>query len=207
MTTTVLKKRGRHRDAGPGSAERAKGLVTVASALVIGLVASGATWSAFNAQTANSNNQFNTGTVTITDNSSGAAMFTSANLRPGVPVSKCIKVTYTGSLSAGVKLYGSTTGTLSSYLTLQVTRGDVSSGAFGDCTNFTPDAATYGLGPGVLYSGPMTSFPSSLGGAVADPNSSWSQNEAHFYRFTVDVADDNAAEGKSATSAFTWDAR
>jgi predicted ribosomally synthesized peptide with SipW-like signal peptide len=205
MTRTVNANRGRHRTAGSG--ERTKGLVTVASALVIGLIASGATWSAFNAQTSNANNQFNTGTVTITDNDAEAAMFSVASMRPGVPVSRCIKVTYTGSLSTGVKLYGTSTGALASYLTLSVTRGDVSSGAFGDCTNFTPDAASYGLGPGVLYSGTMPSFPNALGSAIADPNATWAQNEAHFYRFTVDVADDNNAEGKNATAAFTWDAR
>ena len=79
---------------------------------MIGLIASGATWSAFNAQTSNSNNQFNTGTVTITDNDAEAAMFSVTNMRPGTPVSRCIKVTYTGSMPTGVKLYGTSTGTL-----------------------------------------------------------------------------------------------
>ena len=204
--TMTSNKPGRHRAAGSGG--RTKGLVTTAAALVIGLVASGATWSAFNAQTSNGSNQFNTGTVSITDNSSGSAMFTAASMRPGQPVSKCIKVTYTGSMAAAVKLYGSSTGTLGSYLTLSVTRGDVSSGAFGDCTNFTADATNHaGLGAGVLYSGPMTGFPGTLGTAIADPLAAWPQNEAHFYKFTVDVADDNAAENKTATAAFTWDAR
>ena len=46
-----------------------------------------------------------------------------------------------------------------------------------------------------------------LGTAVADPNSTWTQNEAHWYKFTVDVADDNNAENKSTTAAFVWDAR
>ena len=205
MTTTAT--RGRHR---PPAArrERAKGLVTVASALVIGLVASGATWSAFNAQTANSGNTFNTGTVTITDNDAEAAMFTVTGMRPGNPVSRCIRVTYTGSLTSGVKLYGSSTGGLESYLQLTVTRGAISSGAFPDCTNFTPDAANHsGLGAGVLYSGSLSAFPSTQGTGVTDPTAAWAQNEVHSYRFTVDVVDDNAAEGRTCTTAFTWDAR
>ena len=198
---------GRHRDA--HGAERTKGIVTIASALVIGLIASGATWSAFNAQTTNAGNSFNSGTVTIADNDSDVAMFTATGMRPGASVSRCIKVTYTGSLTSGVKLYGATNnGGLEPYLQMTVTRGTVSSGAFGDCTNFTADATNYnGLGAGVLSSGLMNAFPTTLGSAIADPNTAWAQNEAHWYKFTADVADDNNAEGKNSTVAFTWDAR
>jgi hypothetical protein len=194
--------RSRHRD--PQQRERAKGVITLVSALVIGLVASGATFSAFNAQTSNAGNTFNTGTVSIADNDSGTAMFALTGMRPGSPVSKCIQVTYTGTLAAAVKLYGATTaGTgLESYLQLTVTRGTVSSGAFPACSGFSADATSP-----VLYSGLMSAFPGTLGTAIADPNSAWVTSETHAYQFTVDVADDNNAENKSATETFTWDAR
>jgi Camelysin metallo-endopeptidase len=206
VTTSENPRRGRHR--GTRGNERTKGIVTVASALAIGVIASGATWSAFNANTSNAGNSFNTGTVSIVDNASGTAMFTVTNMRPGTPVSRCIKVTYTGSLSSAVKMYGSNNaGGLEPYLSLNVTRG-TSTGTYGDCTGFTADSTNFsGLGSGVLYSGAMTSFPSTLGTAVADPNSTWTQNEAHWYKFTVDVADDNNAENKNTTATFVWDAR
>jgi predicted ribosomally synthesized peptide with SipW-like signal peptide len=180
----------------------------VASALAIGLVASGATWSAFNASTSNAGNSFNTGTVSIVDNSNSTAMFTVTNMRPGSPVSRCIKVTYTGSLGAAVKLYGSNNaGGLETYLSLGVTRG-TSTGTFSDCTGFTADSTNYnGLGNGVLYSGAMTSFPATQPTGIADPTATWAQNEAHWYKFTVDVADDNNAENKNTTATFVWDAR
>jgi predicted ribosomally synthesized peptide with SipW-like signal peptide len=190
--------------------EGRKGLATLAAALVIGLVAGGATWSAFNSQTQNSANSFTTGTVTITDNDASAAMFTVPSIRPGVPVSKCIKVTYTGSLSSGVKIYGAATaGTgLDQYLQMTVTRGTVSSGAFGDCTNFTADATNYNaLGAGVLYSGLMSGFPATQAAGVTDPTGAWATSESHWYMFTVDVQDSSSAEGKSVTETFTWDAR
>ncbi len=190
--------------------EGRKGIVTLAAALVIGLVAGGATWSAFNAQTANSGNTFTSGTVTITDNDAGSAMFNLAGMRPGTPVSKCIKVTYTGSLTSGVKMYGAVTGGtgLEAYLQVTVTRGTVSSGAFPDCTSFTADSTNYNaLGAGVLYSGLLSGLPATQASGVADPTSAWATNESHWYMFTVDVQDTPSAEGKSATETFTWDAR
>ena len=191
----------RHRD--PQQRERAKGVITLVSALVIGLVASGATFSAFNAQTSNSANTFNTGTVAISDNDAGSAMFALTGMRPGNPVSRCIQVTYTGTLAAAVKLYGTNTSTgLEPYLNLTVTRGTISSGAFPSCTNFTADA-----GGGVLYTGLLSAFPATQGTGIADPAVSWATNEVHSYQFTVDVVDDNAAQNKSATETFIWDAR
>jgi predicted ribosomally synthesized peptide with SipW-like signal peptide len=196
-----MMKRGRHRD--PRQAERAKAVVTLASALAVGLVASGATWSAFNAQTQNSANTFTAGTVTLTDNDTGTYMFNVSNLKPGNPVSRCIRVDYTGSLPVSVKLYGtqvSTTG-LEQYLQLTVTRGTGPSGTpWSDCTSFAADAV------GTIYSGLMSALPADQATGVSD-GTTWAAGESHWYRFTVDVADNQAAQGKSVTETFTWDAR
>ncbi|MDT5043210.1 MAG: hypothetical protein QOE51_4195 [Actinoplanes sp.] len=192
----------KHRN--PGQRERTKTIVTLVSALVIGLVASGATFSAFNAQTSNTGNTFNTGTVAISDNDAAGAMFALSGMRPGNPVSKCIQVTYTGTMNSAVSLYGATTAStgLEPYLQLTVTRGTVASGAFPDCTAFTADVVSP-----TLYTGLISAFPSTQLTAIADTNTAWTTNEVHAYKFTVDVADNNLAEGKSATETFTWDAR
>jgi predicted ribosomally synthesized peptide with SipW-like signal peptide len=186
------------------SRERTKAAVTLGAALVIGLVAGGATFSAFNAQTTSTGNSFGAGTVSLTDNDSGSAMFTLPNMRPGAPVSRCLQVTYTGSLPAGVKLFGATTGGtgLEAYLNLTVTRGTIASATFPDCTGFTADS-----GGGVVYSGTMAAYPSTFASAITDPTAAWTTNEKHVYQFTVDVADNAGAEGKTATQTFTWDAR
>ena len=66
---------------------------------LVGLIVGAGTWSAFTATTANPNNTFAAGTVTIGDNDANGAMFSLAGLIPGNSDSGCIQVTYTGSLS------------------------------------------------------------------------------------------------------------
>ncbi len=199
---------GRHRD--PEQREWAKHAVTLAAALVIGVVAGTATWSAWNAQTENHGNTFAAGTVSLGDNDAGGTLFSLTGMRPGITTSRCIRVDYTGTLPTAIRLYGATTaGTgLEDYVNLTVTRGTVSSGAFPDCTNFTPDVADHsGLGAGVLYTGRMNAYPSTWATGIADPNSAWAQGESHYYRFAVDLEPDDDAQGKDATETFSWEAR
>ncbi|MFI5936494.1 TasA family protein [Actinoplanes sp. NPDC051494] len=186
-----------------GGSGRVKAAVTLSAALVLGLVAGGATFSAFTASTSNAGNSFGAGTVTLSDNSSGSRMFSVPALRPGSPVSRCIEVAYTGTLPAAVKLYGATTGGtgLESYLNLTVTRGTTST-AFGDCSGFTADSSG-----ATLFTGLLSAYPRTLATAIADPNAAWAKDEKHAYRFTVDVVDTADAEGRTATQTFTWDAR
>ncbi|MGI5182398.1 hypothetical protein ACQEVZ_39590 [Dactylosporangium sp. CA-152071] len=175
-------------------------------ALVIGAATTTLTWAAFSAQATSPGNSFDTGTVSITDNDGGTALFNAAAIWPGSPISKCIQVTYTGTLPAGVRLYGATTaGTgLEAYLELTVVRGTVSNGTFPDCASFTADSTDHiGLGPGVLYSGPLSGF--AIG--VTDPGAAWSTNDRHAYKLSIDLADTIAAEGKTVTETFVWEAR
>jgi hypothetical protein len=187
--------------------------LAVTTALVVGmwsLADTGAqTWAALSGSTVNTGNSFSAGTVALTDNDGGSTpMFTFTNQRPGVVDNSCIRVNYTGSLSATVKMYATVAGSLSPYVTVTVTRGTDSSPAFDSCTSFSADAINYnGLGNGVLYSGPLSSFPSSYATALADPAASWGSSSTASYRFSVQIADDNAAQGLSATAMFSWEAR
>lgn len=167
------------------------------------------TWAALSGGTSNSGNAFSAGTVALTDNDGGSTpMFTFTNQRPGVVDNSCIRVNYAGTLSATVKLYASVAGTLAPYVNVTVTRGTDSSPAFDSCTSFTPDAVNYsGLGNGVLYSGPLSGFPTTYAGALADPAASWTSGTSASYRFSVQIADDNAAQGLSSTATFSWEAR
>jgi predicted ribosomally synthesized peptide with SipW-like signal peptide len=170
---------------------------------------SGGTWAAFTATTDNSGNSFSAGSVTLSDNDSGAAMLTLTSAAPGATDTGCIRVSYTGSLPATVRLYGTTTGTgLDPYLSLTVTRGTISSGAFDSCANFSADGTDYiGAGAGVLYSGTLQGYPDDYASGIVDPTSAWTNGEEHAYRFTVTLQDDNAAQGKTATQTFIWEAR
>lgn len=188
---------------------------TVLTLLVIGvagLLAGAGSYAVFTATTGNTGNSFASGTVAIQDNDSNTAMLALANAKPGDADTSCIRIEYTGSLDSTVRLYGSVSGSLASYLTLTVTRGTDSSPSFDSCANFTPDATNYiGAGNGVVYSGPLSSFPASYAAGIVDPTSgspeTWSQSEAHSYRFVVTLQDDNAAQGLTGNASFTWEAR
>src|SRR6058998_1719961 len=105
----------RHQE-GKGRLSTKLGLSLLVLAL-IGVAVGVGTWSAFSATTQNSGNSFSAGTVILSDDDSGSAMLSLANAKPGDSDTSCIVVTYTGSLAATVRLYGTTTGTgLDQYL-------------------------------------------------------------------------------------------
>jgi hypothetical protein len=60
----------------------------------------------FTGTTTNSANTLGAGTVVITDNDAGVAMFNASNLTPGASAAVCMGVSYTGSLTpSAIKLY------------------------------------------------------------------------------------------------------
>ena len=163
-------------------------------------------------QARNPSSSFSTGTVVIGDNSGGSTIFTMSAADPGTTATGCIKVTSTGSIGSTVRLYAATTGNLGAYVNLTITRGTDSAPSYSSCTNFTADSTNYlGSGSGVIYSGTLAAFPSSYTAGVVDPTASsprtWVQNEAHSYKITATLANNNAAQGQSSTAAFTWEAR
>jgi hypothetical protein len=188
-----------------------RALLTLAILGAAGTAAGMGSYSAFTATTSNTGNGFTTGSVTLTDNDSGAAMLGLANAKPLDADTSCIQIKYTGTLGAGVHLYGAISGTLGQYLTLTVTRGTDSAipqpPTFDTCANFTADATDYGNGPGVVYTGNLSGFPATWAAGIVDPTASWAQNEVHSYKFTVTVQDNNSAQGLTATAGFTWEAR
>jgi hypothetical protein len=184
----------------------------ILSALVLGaggLVAGAGTFSAFSATAGNAGNQFSAGTVTLSDDDAGAALVSlPANARPGDSSTRCIRVSYTGSLPAQVKLYATVSGGLADHLTLTVTRGSQASPSFPSCTGFTADGADYGHGPnGIVYQGKLSGLPASYAGGIADPAASWTNGDAHSYRYVVSVDNNPAAQGLSANATFRWEAR
>jgi hypothetical protein len=79
-------------------------------AAVVTTLAGVSTWSAFSGSTADAGNTFAAGTVAISDNDGGSAMFAFTGVRPGDTDAKCLTVTYTGTLPSLVRLHGATTG-------------------------------------------------------------------------------------------------
>ena len=178
-------------------------LATGLAAAVGGTVSYGA----FSASTTNPANEFASGTVALEDNDTGTSMLSLTTAVPGATDTSCIHVTYTGSLDSAVRLSASVTGTLAPHLTLTVTRGTDATPTFDSCSAFTADTTDHmSLGPGVVYSGPLSGYPAAAASGIVDPDT-WSTGDAHDYRFAVTLDDNDAAQGQSASATFRWEAR
>lgn len=199
--------------------ERSHARKILLSLLAVGIVATAAgigTFAAFSSQTQNGANSFSAGTVVLTDDDASATLLTLSTAKPGDTATGCIKVSYTGTLAAGVHLYGSVSGSLAPYLNLTVTRG-TGSAIFPSCSAFTADTANYfGNGAGVVYSGLLSAYPSSYAAGIVDPQNcgsppcaaqSWTNPSNHVYKFVISLANDNNAQGLNATATFTWEAQ
>ncbi len=164
------------------------------------------TRAAFTASTANPADQWAAGTVVLGDDDAGSALFSATGLLPGDTGSKCIRVSYTGSIAATVKLYGgSSTGTLGPYIDLVVQEATAlgNNGTYaGGCTGF---AGTQ------IYSGTLAGFTTAATdyatgvGAFAPAGA----GEYRVYRFdyTLNAAAPSGQQGASAGATFTWESR
>ncbi len=177
------------------------------AALAAAAVAAGVAYGAFTAVVSNAGNSVSAGTVAIGDNDGGGAMLALTDSTPGSSDTSCIRVTYTGSLNAAVRLYGTVTGTLAPHLLLTVTRGTDASPSFDSCGGFTPDATDHiGAGPGIVWTGLLSTFPANWAAGLVDP-ATWTTSDARSYRFVISPLDRDAAEGLSSTFSPSWEAR
>jgi hypothetical protein len=206
------------RDAGRSNSQRAgrisvKLAATIAVLAGCAVLASAATWSNLNATATNPSNSFTAGTVQIGSNSGSSAVLSLTNGKPGSVATGCIQVSYTGTLPANVKLYGTGGGTgLNQYLNLVVTRGTFSgTPAAGSCTGFTADATNYiSQGAGVIYSGTLANWPASASTALSDPTAAspatWATGTSHGYQLQATLGSSTAAQGLTGTETFTFEA-
>src|SRR5690606_34272367 len=101
-------------------------------------------YAAFTGTTNNTGNEWSTGSVNLTDDDKGTAMFQVQNLLPGQSESKCIEVTANASVPSTVRGYTVNPVTsakgLEDHIWISIQSGD--GGTFADCTDFTPDGAT-----------------------------------------------------------------
>ena len=182
----------------------------LATLVVVGLggaLAGFGVFAAFSSSTSNPGNSFAAGSVAISDNDSGTALYNVSNQKPGQSTTRCIKVTYGGTLDADVKLYASAVGAGGQYVDLAITSG---TGNSADCSDFVID----GSGTPAVYTGTVKGFAdthSAWGSGLADnplTATKWASGNAVTYRFVVTQQDDNAAQGLSTgTHSFTWESR
>lgn len=185
---------------------RHKLLLTALTIGVAGALAGVGVFSAFSSTTSNPGNSFTAGTVAIGDNDSGSALYNVSNQKPGVTTEKCVKVTYTGSLDADVKLYSGAVGAGGQYVDLNIASG---TGSNSSCSDFTVDASG-----ATVYNGTVKAFADAHSGwsnGLADnplAATKWAQNATVTYRFRVSVQDSDSAQGATTGSHdITWEAR
>ncbi|MBT0771506.1 hypothetical protein KIH74_21390 [Kineosporia sp. J2-2] len=161
-------------------------------------------FSVFSAQTPVTPGSFSAGSVELTDDDTGAAMFTAGSLRPGSTGSRCIAVSYSGSLAAQVRLFvapGDLTGTgLDRYLTLTVTEG--TGGGSGSCAGFAAAGPADFTGTLRDLAATATTWDSGIGGFAPA-----GAGETRVYRIVYTLTAGAAAEGLAAQVRFTWEAR
>ncbi len=185
-----------------GSALLPKIALTLLVIGTFGQLAARGTFAAFKGTDASGAGTLTSGTVYITSDTEGQAMLSMPNGAPGSTVTSYTNITYGGTLSASVRLYGRSTGTgLARFLTLTITRGTRAEGAF------VPDPINYaGAGPGIVYSGTLADLPANSDSGIADPGT-WAQGESHTFEFVVTLTDDPRASGLTADSSFSFEAR
>jgi spore coat-associated protein N len=181
-----------------------RALAALATVLVaVGLTA--ASGANFNAQSANANNTFTAGTLSMFNSKDNAAILTASNMRPGDPATTgTVDIQNTGSLSAPFVLGKGT-----------VTNTDAANPMMGkldltvvDCGDFSAGTPACGDADDVVkYSGGTIAQMGTAGHAVAALGT-FAANEKHRYEFDVALeasADDNY-QGDGATAQFLWNA-
>jgi hypothetical protein len=179
-------------------------LVAVALVGVVGFVG---TRAAISDTTDNPGNQFNAGAIDLVDNDAGTYMYQVNNVQPGDSISRCIRVSYTGTLDSTVKLFMTTPiDTLGPYIDMSVDVGSQATSSFPNCTGFTSAANLY---TGTL-SGFQSAHPDVAGGLAYSPNgaSPWTDGDSVVYRVTLTLSNTARGPGEdfSGTHTYSWQA-
>lgn len=192
----------------PRLVRRARWMLWPAAFVLAGLITGVGSWSAFSAKVANGPSSFSVGTVSLSDDDAGSALFSVSNLKPGSSGSQCIVVTSSGSLASTVKLYttgASTTKGLAGYINLTITQG--SGGSFGSCSGYSALASGSSVYSGTLanLTSSATAFSSGLG--TWAPTGAGNETRTFQFGYTVSSSTPDSAQGGAASLGFTWEAQ
>jgi hypothetical protein len=173
--------------------------------LVGGIAAAGA-FSAFSSQTENPDNVVATGTVSLNDNDLDSPLYSIAAGRPGSTDEHCIRVNYTGSLPATVRIYrpDAVDANLAPHVNITIQPG--TAGSF-NCAGFNPDGAA-------IYNNTLSAMPTSYAASTIQdfPGSTtaWGNGDFVVYRVTATVSASapNSAQGRTTgLHRLVWEAQ
>ncbi len=186
-----------------------KTLLTLLAVGGLGAAAGLGTFSAFSATTTNSGNNISSGTVKIDQHTGATTLYSATNKGPGQTVQGCVRVTYSGSLTASaVKLYVSSGITNGANYNLKVERGSglTTLDNTMSCAGFTASSTA--------FDNTLDQVPTGYAGGIDGKASAatWAQNDNIDYRFTISVIDDptpnaHTTPNASGSHTFTWEAR
>lgn len=179
---------------------------TPVAVLLAGLMVWQGTNAAFSADTRNIGNNWATGSVTLTDDDAGVAMFSVQNVVPGQSGSKCIVVTGTPTVPSTVKTYVQSMQADGLENNVFVSMQQGSGGSFGDCTGFVAagdtapsmtlvTAATYNS-----FANGVLPWSLSAGSSSKTYKISWT-----FDTGALDQVGIDALQGKSASINIEWE--
>jgi len=94
--------------------------VSLAVTGAVAVLAALGTFAALTATTTNSGNQISSGTVKIDQHAESTSLYNASNKKSGEDTTGCVRVTYSGSLPAAVKLYSTAAITNGSAYNLKV---------------------------------------------------------------------------------------
>jgi hypothetical protein len=178
-----------------------KVLASIAALSAFGAVGAWGTYSAFTDTTGSTGSTFSSGTVHITDDDAGSALFALTGLVPGVSSVKCINVTNAGDVPfSNVALSAATSGPLAGALQVTIDKGTgATGGGSSSCASFVQTTA--GLVTGLLNALPTAGSPQNDAAA-------WNAGDTRSYRVTVklDPLAANTFQGKTASLDLTWTA-
>lgn len=178
------------------------------AALVLGVAgATTVTWQASTAlysATTSSNAGFGTGSVVLADDDTGAALLALGALRPGSTGQSCVRLTYSGTLDAAVRLYVTglaTTNTLSTYLNVQVEEGTGAT-SYPSCTGFAP------LTPGnPSYNGTLAAMPTTYGTGLGPWAATPGGQRDYRVTWTLVSTAPTSTQSGTASATLTWEAQ
>jgi hypothetical protein len=190
------------------TAKIAKLAIIPLALIASGVVVSQASYSAYSATTVNPTSNWSSGTVSLADDDSNAALFSASNLKPGSTGSKCIVVTSSGSLASSVKLYATnaaTTKALASSINLNITQG--AGGSFGSCTGFTAAASNPTVFTGTVDALGSTATSYATGVGTWTPSGTANESRTYKVDYTLAANAPDSTQGGTAALSLTWEAQ
>jgi hypothetical protein len=134
-----------------------------------------------------------TGSISLSDDDSGRALFDFSNMAPGRPIIRCIEIAYDGTITpVDLTLASESTGDLGAFMDVKVETG--TGAGFDSCDGFTSEDT--------VFTGTLATFTDS---EALDLGRFVNTGQTRSFRITTDIQDVQEALGRAASADFIWE--